>query len=162
MPLNGAGTEPSPHLSICPSVHLSRSRHLVLLVSIYADTRPGMVYRSWRNAEWRSLLRLPPSVPLGDLSWGTEIKERLNCKMFGWFLEHVYPELFIPGDPKFVVATGSLRNPNTNICLDTLGMPPATCMPRCTAYLVAPCPVPRPLHAMHAMHAMGCCDAPTH
>lgn len=60
-------------------------------------------------------------MPLGDLSWGTEIKERLNCKMFGWFLENVYPELFIPGDPKFVVATGSLRNPATNVCLDTLG-----------------------------------------
>jgi hypothetical protein len=32
---------------------------------------------------------LPPGETIGDLSWGTEIKNRLQCKSFGWFLENV-------------------------------------------------------------------------
>lgn len=66
--------------------------------------------------------RLPPGVSIGDLSWGHEIQKRLQCKKFDWFLENVYPELFIPGDPKHTKAVGAVRNPATNACLDTLGV----------------------------------------
>ena len=82
--------------------------------------------KMWMEPEFYALVAkansaLPPGVEIGDLSWGTEIKERLKCKSYRWFLDNVYPELFTPGDPKFVVATGYLRNPDDNMCLDTFG-----------------------------------------
>jgi polypeptide N-acetylgalactosaminyltransferase len=66
--------------------------------------------------------RLPPGTTIGDLSWGHEIQQRLKCKNFDWFLENVFPELFIPGDPKHTRAVGAIRNPATNACIDTLGV----------------------------------------
>jgi len=82
--------------------------------------------KMWIEPEFYHLVakansRLPAGQEIGDLSWGTEIKQRLKCKSFRWFLDNVYPELFIPGDPKFVLATGYLRNPSQNLCLDTFG-----------------------------------------
>jgi len=66
--------------------------------------------------------RLPPGVEIGDLSWGHEVQNRLKCKSFDWYLTHVYPELFIPGDPKHTKARGAIRNPATNACLDSMGV----------------------------------------
>jgi len=82
--------------------------------------------KMWMEPKYFDLVKranspLPAGVEIGDISWGTEIKERLKCKGFQWFLDNVYPEMFIPGDPKFVRLTGAFRNPEKNICLDSLG-----------------------------------------
>lgn len=62
----------------------------------------------------------PEGTDVGDLSERIELKERLQCKSFQWYLEHVYPELRVPDtDP---VAWGELRSrTGSNICADSLG-----------------------------------------
>ena len=55
----------------------------------------------------------------GDITKREELKVRLQCKPFKWFLENVYPELVIPDEN--VLAWGEVRNPDSVLCLDTLG-----------------------------------------
>ncbi|XP_045168076.2 probable N-acetylgalactosaminyltransferase 9 isoform X1 [Mercenaria mercenaria] len=55
----------------------------------------------------------------GDLTERKQLRERLKCHSFKWFLDNVYPEKFIPDEN--VHAWGMVRNPSSNLCLDTLG-----------------------------------------
>ncbi|XP_037950362.1 putative polypeptide N-acetylgalactosaminyltransferase 9 [Teleopsis dalmanni] len=43
----------------------------------------------------------------GDVSARKELRTRLGCKNFKWYLDTIYPELFIPGES---VAYGEIRN----------------------------------------------------
>ncbi|XP_053967208.1 putative polypeptide N-acetylgalactosaminyltransferase 9 isoform X1 [Anastrepha ludens] len=54
----------------------------------------------------------------GDVSSRKALRERLGCKSFQWYLDNVYPELFIPGDS---VAHGEIRNLGVGgrTCLDS-------------------------------------------
>jgi polypeptide N-acetylgalactosaminyltransferase len=58
-------------------------------------------------------------IDYGNVTGRVELRKRLKCKPFEWFLENVYPELPIPD--KDVIAWGELRNPDSALCLDTLG-----------------------------------------
>ncbi|KAL5006230.1 hypothetical protein ScPMuIL_015036 [Solemya velum] len=55
----------------------------------------------------------------GDLTERIELRQRLKCKSFKWYLDNVYPEKFIPDEK--VRAYGMVRNAESNMCLDTLG-----------------------------------------
>lgn len=54
----------------------------------------------------------------GDISERVELRKRLNCKPFSYFVHEIYPELFIPGE---AVAFGEVRNEAGAIkmCLDS-------------------------------------------
>ncbi|CAL8104774.1 unnamed protein product [Calicophoron daubneyi] len=51
----------------------------------------------------------------GDITERKAIRERLKCRSFQWYLDNVFPELFIPSK---AVASGEIRSYVGNYCLD--------------------------------------------
>ncbi|ERL89204.1 hypothetical protein D910_06578 [Dendroctonus ponderosae] len=58
------------------------------------------------------------NVAVGDVSKRKELREKLQCKSFRWYLENVYPESQMPLDYYYL---GDIRNMETKNCLDTMG-----------------------------------------
>lgn len=54
----------------------------------------------------------------GDVTSRRKLREKLKCKSFKWYLDNIYPELFIPGE---AVAGGEVRNKGMGgrTCLDS-------------------------------------------
>ncbi|CAE1332012.1 GALNT [Acanthosepion pharaonis] len=51
----------------------------------------------------------------GDISDRKNLRKRLKCHSFDWYVKNVYPDLFIPGE---AVASGEIRNKAKRMCVD--------------------------------------------
>ena len=56
-------------------------------------------------------------VDAGDLSKRIELRKKLECKSFKWYLDNIYPEAPLPKDFYHV---GAIKNEQLNFCLDTM------------------------------------------
>ncbi|KAH9508567.1 Polypeptide N-acetylgalactosaminyltransferase 13 [Bulinus truncatus] len=54
----------------------------------------------------------------GDVTNRKELREKLNCKSFRWYLENIYPESQLPIDYH---SLGEIKHKSTSLCLDTMG-----------------------------------------
>ncbi|KAL5006593.1 hypothetical protein ScPMuIL_015399 [Solemya velum] len=52
----------------------------------------------------------------GDVTERKELRKRLNCKSFDWFVKNIYPDLFVPGES---VASGEVRSKAKPMCVDS-------------------------------------------
>ncbi|KAL8274920.1 hypothetical protein Esti_001120 [Eimeria stiedai] len=66
------------------------------------------------------LLTTPPVDDefLGDLTKQRELRRKLNCRSFQWYLENVYPELEAPS--LATAKTGAIARKDLNACVDTM------------------------------------------
>ncbi|XP_076272874.1 polypeptide N-acetylgalactosaminyltransferase 5 isoform X3 [Rhynchophorus ferrugineus] len=58
------------------------------------------------------------NVAVGDVSARRELRDKLGCKSFRWYLENIYPESQMPLDYYYL---GDIRNVEGKNCLDTMG-----------------------------------------
>ncbi|XP_041367706.1 inactive polypeptide N-acetylgalactosaminyltransferase-like protein 5 [Gigantopelta aegis] len=54
----------------------------------------------------------------GDVSERLKLKETLHCQSFDWYLEHVFPELYVRGSGQYL---GQVRHVSSGLCLTTIG-----------------------------------------
>ncbi|KAI6648354.1 hypothetical protein LOD99_12163 [Oopsacas minuta] len=87
------------------------TKNTMRLIEVWVDDEYKHIYydkRPWAKGR-----------DYGDISARLELKKKLNCKSFKWYMENVVPELTLPGEN--VAATGPIRNLGTGNCIDTMG-----------------------------------------
>uniref|UniRef100_A0A3B3V6K0 UDP-N-acetyl-alpha-D-galactosamine:polypeptide N-acetylgalactosaminyltransferase 6 (GalNAc-T6) n=1 Tax=Poecilia latipinna TaxID=48699 RepID=A0A3B3V6K0_9TELE len=84
------------------------TRNQVRLAEVWMDDFKKIFYRRNKNAAVMN--------KYGDISDRLNLRNRLHCKNFTWYLNTIYPEIFIPDlkPEKF----GSIRNSGSKTCLD--------------------------------------------
>nr|XP_032643317.1 probable polypeptide N-acetylgalactosaminyltransferase 8 isoform X1 [Chelonoidis abingdonii] len=85
-------------------------RNALRVAEVWMDDYKYMVYFAW------NLPMENPGIDYGDVSSRKELRKKLNCKSFDWYIKNVYPNL-IPLTT--VVGYGTMKNTlNENICID--------------------------------------------
>ncbi|KFQ45344.1 Polypeptide N-acetylgalactosaminyltransferase 6, partial [Nestor notabilis] len=87
------------------------SRNQVRLAEVWMDDYKEIFYR--RNQQAAQMAR---EKTYGDITDRRRLRERLHCKNFTWYLQTIYPEMFVPDlTPMFY---GAIKNEGTKSCLD--------------------------------------------
>lgn len=87
------------------------ARNQVRLAEVWMDDYKKIFYR--RNLQ---AAKIAQEKSFGDISERLQLRERLHCHNFSWFLSNIYPEMFVPDlSPTFY---GAIKNLGINQCLD--------------------------------------------
>ncbi|CAI5656143.1 polypeptide N-acetylgalactosaminyltransferase 3 [Oreochromis niloticus] len=87
------------------------ARNQVRLAEVWMDDYKEIFYR--RNQQAAQIAK---DGAFGDISKRVELREKLQCKSFSWYLQNVYPEVFMPDlNP---LRFGSVKNVGKDSCLD--------------------------------------------
>ncbi|KAL7671158.1 hypothetical protein ACOME3_006066 [Neoechinorhynchus agilis] len=86
-------------------------RNSVRLIEVWLDEYKKFYYQRNKNSKIK--------YENEDLSERMELRKKLKCKDFRWYLKTVYPEKLIPDEN--TLSHGSIKNRDTGLCLDTLG-----------------------------------------
>uniref|UniRef100_A0A8C5R8V0 Polypeptide N-acetylgalactosaminyltransferase n=1 Tax=Leptobrachium leishanense TaxID=445787 RepID=A0A8C5R8V0_9ANUR len=89
-------------------------RNQVRLAEVWMDDYKEIYFR--RNAEAAKIVK---ENKYGDISKRLELRQRLQCKNFTWFLNNVYPEIYIPDLNPLIY--GDIQNTGRQMCLDVGG-----------------------------------------
>ncbi|KAG7283831.1 hypothetical protein CRUP_034018 [Coryphaenoides rupestris] len=87
------------------------TRNQVRLAEVWMDDFKHIFYRRNKNAE-----KMAADNNYGDISDRLKLRETLQCKNFTWYLNNIYPEIFIPD--LHPVHFGAIRNVQSHSCLD--------------------------------------------
>ncbi|XP_063692928.1 polypeptide N-acetylgalactosaminyltransferase 1-like [Bolinopsis microptera] len=88
---------------------LTLYRNYARAVEVWLDGHKDLFYR---------FVPLAKDLDIGDISSRVNLRKRLNCKSFDWYLENLLPML--PTEKK-LLASGQIRNNKIGQCVDTLG-----------------------------------------
>jgi polypeptide N-acetylgalactosaminyltransferase len=85
----------------------------------------------WKQFLYRTNLSRFDAVDPGDLTKQMEIRDRLNCKKFDYFIHYVAPEMTLafstPRDDDLAYGTLSVSDGNTTLCLSDNNAKRLTC-----------------------------------
>ncbi|XP_031139913.1 polypeptide N-acetylgalactosaminyltransferase 6 [Sander lucioperca] len=87
------------------------TRNQVRLAEVWMDDYKKIYYRRNKNAAV-----MASENKFGDISDRLNLRERLQCKNFTWYLNTVYPEAFVPDLTP--LKYGAIRNSGSKTCLD--------------------------------------------
>ncbi|CAJ1085272.1 polypeptide N-acetylgalactosaminyltransferase 6-like isoform X1 [Xyrichtys novacula] len=87
------------------------TRNQVRLAEVWMDDFKKIFYR--RNSH---AARMAKMHRYGDITDRLNLRERLKCKNFTWYLNNVYPEAYVPDLSP--VKYGAIRNLGSESCLD--------------------------------------------
>ncbi|XP_069791441.1 polypeptide N-acetylgalactosaminyltransferase 3-like isoform X3 [Narcine bancroftii] len=88
------------------------ARNLVRLAEVWMGDYKQLFYR--RNNEAMQIFK---EKTYGDITERLDLKQRLQCKNFAWYLTNVYPEMFVPELSPLLF--GAIKNIGSGTCLDS-------------------------------------------
>ncbi|KAM4698014.1 polypeptide N-acetylgalactosaminyltransferase 3 [Rhinophrynus dorsalis] len=89
-------------------------RNQVRLAEVWMDDYKEIYYR--RNREAANIVQ---QKSFGDVSKRLDLRQRLQCKNFTWYLNNIYPEMYVPDLHPLI--HGDIQNVGKQMCLDVGG-----------------------------------------